>query len=193
MVLIFCFYYYFIQFFIFFGLSLLLCIVAPHHHVLLSFPCFSLLGVIVSRCHTLLLFIATRHNYSSSPFVSAIVLHHYALLMFPSLLCIVLAIPFVVVHCYCCSSSQCVNVVPHRCALLLLLFVNMRYYYCSLSSCAIAFHIFIGMCHYHSPSIFLICYSFLIPPCYATIVPPCHPCGLAPSIWYYPLPLLFCK
>lgn len=67
----------------------------------------------------------------------------------------------------------------------------MRYYYCSLSSCAIALHIFIGMCHYHSPNIFLICCCFLIPPCHATIVTPCHPCGLAPSIWFYPY-LCFC-
>jgi hypothetical protein len=100
----------------FFWLVLVVMHVAPHHHVLLSFPCFSLLGTIVSRCHVLFLFLAAKHNCFSSPFV--IVHRHYALLIFPSLLCIVLATPFVVVRFYYCSSSQYVNVVFHRCAFL---------------------------------------------------------------------------
>ncbi len=101
---------------LFFWLVLVVMYVAPHHHVLLSFPCFSLLGTIVSRCHVLFLFLAAKHNCSSSPFV--IVHRHYALLIFPSLLCIVLATPFVVVRFYYCSSSQYVNVVFHHCAFL---------------------------------------------------------------------------
>ncbi len=101
----------------FFWLVLVVMHVAPHHHVLLSFPCFSLLGTIVSHCHVLFLFLAAKHNCSSSPFV--IVHRHYALLISPSLLSIVLATPFVVVCFYYCSSSQCVNDVFHRCALLL--------------------------------------------------------------------------
>ncbi len=143
--------------------SLLLDAIAPHHHLLL------------------LLFFVTMHYWCSHPC-------YVLFLLLLLLLCVAIIVPrdsvlmlfLSVVHCHCS---------PLLCVFLLLFFINMRYYYCSLPSCAIVscrhvllLSIFIGMCHYHSPSIFLICCCFLIPPCYVTIVPPRHPRGLAPSI-----------
>jgi hypothetical protein len=166
-------------------LSLLLCIVAPHHHVLLSFPCFSLLGVIVSRCHVLFLFLGARHDCSSSPFVIAIVFRHYALLMFPSLLlllllCIAIIVPrhsvlmlsFIVVHYYC--------LLP-LCVLLLLLFVDMRYSYCSLASCAIVIYhhalllpiFLLSFPKYLYNSLLLLNFSLL-----------CYYCSPSSSLWF---------
>ncbi len=78
--------------------------------MLLSFPCFSLLGTIVSCCHVIFLFIAICYCYCSSSLCNIDV---------PFLAMHCSSTPFVVVCCYYCFSSQCVNVVFHHCALLL--------------------------------------------------------------------------